>query len=123
RRGNAGERGWLRDGWPFRPLRPPHAAFPSRMPRRLCRPRHDARLIQSRCMLDFDPRRRLGSLVACDPRSRHDVLPVRRRPAYVAGMGIEVGVYLPQVGYTWEELRARVVLCDELGIDAVWFMD
>ena len=38
-------------------------------------------------------------------------------------MGIEIGVYLPQVGYRWEELRARVVECDRLGIDSVWFMD
>lgn len=38
-------------------------------------------------------------------------------------MALEVGVYLPQVGLGWNELRARVVLCDELGIDSVWFMD
>jgi alkanesulfonate monooxygenase SsuD/methylene tetrahydromethanopterin reductase-like flavin-dependent oxidoreductase (luciferase family) len=36
---------------------------------------------------------------------------------------VEIGVYLPQVGFTWEELRARVVACDRLGIGAVWFMD
>ncbi len=36
---------------------------------------------------------------------------------------ISVGVYLPQVGFTWDELRARVVACDQDGIDAVWFMD
>src|SRR5262249_61417315 len=38
-------------------------------------------------------------------------------------MPIEIGVYLPQVGLSWEELRARVVLCDRLGLDSVWFMD
>jgi F420-dependent oxidoreductase-like protein len=38
-------------------------------------------------------------------------------------MPVEVGVYLPQVGLGWEELRARVVLCDQLGVDSVWFMD
>src|SRR5215470_21793 len=38
-------------------------------------------------------------------------------------MPVEVGVYLPQVGLSWEELRARVVLCDRLGLHAVWFMD
>jgi len=27
------------------------------------------------------------------------------------------------VGFTWEELRARVVACDRLGIGSVWFMD
>jgi len=35
----------------------------------------------------------------------------------------EVGVYLPQVGFTWEELRTRVQLCDREGVDSVWFMD
>ncbi len=38
-------------------------------------------------------------------------------------MAVEIGVYLPQVGFSWAELRARVVTCDRLGIDAVWFMD
>src|SRR5262249_58551924 len=38
-------------------------------------------------------------------------------------MPVEVGVYLPQVGLSWEELRARVVLCDRLDLHAVWFMD
>jgi alkanesulfonate monooxygenase SsuD/methylene tetrahydromethanopterin reductase-like flavin-dependent oxidoreductase (luciferase family) len=36
---------------------------------------------------------------------------------------MHIGVYLPQVGYAWDELRARVALCDEAGIDSVWFMD
>jgi alkanesulfonate monooxygenase SsuD/methylene tetrahydromethanopterin reductase-like flavin-dependent oxidoreductase (luciferase family) len=34
-----------------------------------------------------------------------------------------IGVYLPQVGLTWEQLRERVVACDRLGIESVWFMD
>lgn len=38
-------------------------------------------------------------------------------------MAVDVGVYLPQLGMTWEDLRARVLLCDELGISSVWFMD
>ncbi|MGH7855906.1 MAG: LLM class flavin-dependent oxidoreductase, partial [Candidatus Binatia bacterium] len=38
-------------------------------------------------------------------------------------MAVEVGVYLAQVGFTWEDLRARVVECDRLGIDSVWLMD
>jgi alkanesulfonate monooxygenase SsuD/methylene tetrahydromethanopterin reductase-like flavin-dependent oxidoreductase (luciferase family) len=38
-------------------------------------------------------------------------------------MTLELGVHLPQVGFTWEELRARVVDCDRLGIPSVWFMD
>jgi alkanesulfonate monooxygenase SsuD/methylene tetrahydromethanopterin reductase-like flavin-dependent oxidoreductase (luciferase family) len=35
----------------------------------------------------------------------------------------EIGVYIPQVGLTWEELRARTIECDELGIASVWLMD
>ena len=38
-------------------------------------------------------------------------------------MPVSIGVYLPQVGLTWEELRARVVAADRLGIASVWFMD
>lgn len=34
-----------------------------------------------------------------------------------------IGVYLPQVGLSWADLRERVAACDELGIDSVWFMD
>ena len=36
---------------------------------------------------------------------------------------MDIGVYLPQVGFTWSELRARVQECDALGIHSVWFMD
>ena len=35
----------------------------------------------------------------------------------------EIGVYLPQVGFAWNELRARVQLCDREGVDSIWFMD
>jgi len=38
-------------------------------------------------------------------------------------MAVSVGVYLPQVAFSWEEIRERVVLCDRLGIESVWFMD
>ena len=38
-------------------------------------------------------------------------------------MAPRIGVYLPQVGLTWEQLRERVVACDRLGIESVWFMD
>jgi len=38
-------------------------------------------------------------------------------------MGVEIGVYLPQVGFTWNDLVARVRACDRLGIHSVWFMD
>jgi alkanesulfonate monooxygenase SsuD/methylene tetrahydromethanopterin reductase-like flavin-dependent oxidoreductase (luciferase family)/ribosomal protein S18 acetylase RimI-like enzyme len=36
---------------------------------------------------------------------------------------VDVGVYLPQAGFTWDELRDRVRLCDREGIPSVWFMD
>jgi alkanesulfonate monooxygenase SsuD/methylene tetrahydromethanopterin reductase-like flavin-dependent oxidoreductase (luciferase family) len=36
---------------------------------------------------------------------------------------MDIGVYIPQVGFSWEELRARVEACDALGIHSVWFMD
>jgi alkanesulfonate monooxygenase SsuD/methylene tetrahydromethanopterin reductase-like flavin-dependent oxidoreductase (luciferase family)/ribosomal protein S18 acetylase RimI-like enzyme len=35
----------------------------------------------------------------------------------------EIGVYLPQVGLAWSELRARVQLCDREGVHSIWFMD
>src|SRR2546427_8736510 len=41
----------------------------------------------------------------------------------VPAVPIDIGVYLPQVGFSWDELRARVVFCDRLGIPSVWFMD
>jgi F420-dependent oxidoreductase-like protein len=36
---------------------------------------------------------------------------------------MNIGVYIPQVGFTWDELRARVEACDALGIHSAWFMD
>ena len=36
---------------------------------------------------------------------------------------MEIGVYLPQVGLSWTELRQRAVECDRLGIHSLWFMD
>jgi alkanesulfonate monooxygenase SsuD/methylene tetrahydromethanopterin reductase-like flavin-dependent oxidoreductase (luciferase family) len=36
---------------------------------------------------------------------------------------MNVGVYLPQVGFAWDDLAARVVACDRAGIEAVWLMD
>jgi alkanesulfonate monooxygenase SsuD/methylene tetrahydromethanopterin reductase-like flavin-dependent oxidoreductase (luciferase family) len=38
-------------------------------------------------------------------------------------MAVEIGVYLPQVGLAWTDLRARVLACDRLGVHSVWFMD
>src|SRR5262249_4803894 len=49
------------------------------------------------------------------------------RPLSLAPHGpasaVDVGVYLPQVGFTWDELRDRVRLCDCEGIPSLWFMD
>ncbi|HZR85136.1 MAG TPA: LLM class flavin-dependent oxidoreductase [Candidatus Binatia bacterium] len=41
----------------------------------------------------------------------------------MAASRIEFGVYLPQVGTSWEDLRDRVLLCEDLGFHSVWFMD
>ncbi|MDG2303118.1 MAG: LLM class flavin-dependent oxidoreductase [Candidatus Binatia bacterium] len=34
-----------------------------------------------------------------------------------------IGVYLPQVGFTFEEILERAQLCEEVGIDSLWLMD
>jgi alkanesulfonate monooxygenase SsuD/methylene tetrahydromethanopterin reductase-like flavin-dependent oxidoreductase (luciferase family) len=39
------------------------------------------------------------------------------------GAPLEFGIYLPQVGFSYEELRERALLCEELGIHSLWFMD
>lgn len=36
---------------------------------------------------------------------------------------VEFGIYLPQVGFTWDELRERALLCEELGFGSLWLMD
>src|SRR5262245_27769244 len=36
---------------------------------------------------------------------------------------MRIGVYLPQVGTTWDELRERARLCDAEGIESLWLMD
>jgi len=62
---------------------------------------------------------RLGYAVE-DRVSMGKALPERTpRP----GRGVEVGVYLPQVGFAWNELHDRVRMCDREGIHSVWFMD
>jgi alkanesulfonate monooxygenase SsuD/methylene tetrahydromethanopterin reductase-like flavin-dependent oxidoreductase (luciferase family)/ribosomal protein S18 acetylase RimI-like enzyme len=48
--------------------------------------------------------------------------PMPEMPVRASGP-IDVGVYLPQVGYAWDELADRVRLCDREGIGSVWFMD
>ena len=36
---------------------------------------------------------------------------------------IDFGVYIPQVGFGYAEIRERALLCEELGFHSVWFMD
>jgi len=38
-------------------------------------------------------------------------------------MTMDVGVYLPQVGFTWDELTRRAQACDRHGIASLWLMD
>jgi alkanesulfonate monooxygenase SsuD/methylene tetrahydromethanopterin reductase-like flavin-dependent oxidoreductase (luciferase family) len=35
----------------------------------------------------------------------------------------EIGVYLPQMGFTYSEILHRAQRCDELGIDSLWLYD
>lgn len=35
----------------------------------------------------------------------------------------EIGVYLPQMGFTYEQLLHRTLRCEQLGIDSVWLYD
>jgi alkanesulfonate monooxygenase SsuD/methylene tetrahydromethanopterin reductase-like flavin-dependent oxidoreductase (luciferase family) len=35
----------------------------------------------------------------------------------------EIGVYLPQMGFTYEALLHRTLRCEDLGIDSVWLYD
>lgn len=35
----------------------------------------------------------------------------------------EIGVYLPQMGFTYEEMLHRTRRCEELGIDSLWLYD
>src|SRR4051812_21234529 len=36
---------------------------------------------------------------------------------------VEVGVYLPQVGWSYDDLLGRARLCEELGLVSVWLYD
>lgn len=38
-------------------------------------------------------------------------------------MGLDVGVYVPQVALTWDEVRHRAERCEALGIDSLWLYD
>jgi alkanesulfonate monooxygenase SsuD/methylene tetrahydromethanopterin reductase-like flavin-dependent oxidoreductase (luciferase family) len=35
----------------------------------------------------------------------------------------EIGVYLPQMGFTYEQILHRTLRCEQLGIDSVWLYD
>jgi len=35
----------------------------------------------------------------------------------------EIGVYLPQMGFTYEQVLHRTVRCEQLGIDSIWLYD
>ena len=48
------------------------------------------------------------------------VRPVSRGPG---GDPIEFGFYLPQVGFSWEQIRERALVAEEVGFGSVWFMD
>lgn len=37
--------------------------------------------------------------------------------------GIEFGIYVPQVGWSWPQLEERARWVEELGFDALWIMD
>ena len=41
----------------------------------------------------------------------------------VSARSVEFGIYLPQVGFTYDELRGRAQLCEALGIGSLWLMD
>src|SRR3979411_3548493 len=41
----------------------------------------------------------------------------------VADTVIEFGIYVPQIGFTYDEIRARAELCEELGFHSIWFFD
>ncbi len=36
---------------------------------------------------------------------------------------VRFGIYLPQVGFSYEELLERALACEDLGIDTLWLMD
>ena len=38
-------------------------------------------------------------------------------------MGLDVGVYVPQVALTWDDMRHRAERCEELGIGSLWLYD
>ncbi len=43
--------------------------------------------------------------------------------AVPAASALHVGVYLPQVGFSWEDVRTRAMAADRLGLHSLWFYD
>jgi alkanesulfonate monooxygenase SsuD/methylene tetrahydromethanopterin reductase-like flavin-dependent oxidoreductase (luciferase family) len=41
----------------------------------------------------------------------------------VSGTHVDFGIYIPQVGFDYQEVYERARLCEELGFHSVWFMD
>lgn len=41
----------------------------------------------------------------------------------MSASGIEFGLYVPQIGFAYDEIRARAELCEELGFHSLWFFD
>jgi alkanesulfonate monooxygenase SsuD/methylene tetrahydromethanopterin reductase-like flavin-dependent oxidoreductase (luciferase family) len=41
----------------------------------------------------------------------------------VSGRDVEFGIYVPQIGFSYDEIRARAELCEELGFHSLWFFD
>jgi alkanesulfonate monooxygenase SsuD/methylene tetrahydromethanopterin reductase-like flavin-dependent oxidoreductase (luciferase family) len=41
----------------------------------------------------------------------------------VSGRDVEFGIYLPQIGFGYDDIRARAELCETLGFHSLWFFD
>ncbi len=46
-----------------------------------------------------------------------------QQPATVKQQKVQFGVYIPQLGFPFEEIRHRVQVAERLGFHSVWFMD
>lgn len=41
----------------------------------------------------------------------------------MADTRVDFGIYVPQIGFSYDEIRARADLCEELGFHSLWFFD